>query len=291
MQIIIIKILHRVLFYINKYKSIIIFKLYKITKSYNFYLIKYFYKETFFNFIPILYPTFLPDINKKRFGKIGDGGYVIPVEFCNEKNILLSFGINNDVSFENQVLNETSLTSIYCFDPSIVCLPTNSNPNLKFFKQGISNFPPNNNYLTLNNIFNSVVSEKDYDLINIKMDIESYEWDIINSLDISIIKKIGFLTLEFHLIDTNNFIKELFLPFLVRKRLNILKKLMNEFYLIHLHANNHNYFHYINFSFPVLIEITLIPKYRYKDLLTKELSFYNLPNDVKKEDIQFPFHK
>ena len=114
----------------------------------------------------------MKDSNRQRFGKDGDGGYVIPVNLCSPNSLFLSFGINNDVSFENDVILNTTGEKIYCFDPSIDELPLNSNPSLIFHKIGLAG-KCKNNLLTLEQILQKF-DFQNYNSLNIKMDIESF---------------------------------------------------------------------------------------------------------------------
>ncbi|HHH50535.1 MAG TPA: hypothetical protein ENK52_06120, partial [Saprospiraceae bacterium] len=58
---------------------------------------------------------------KSRYGRKGDGGYVIfSNHFDEEENYnLLSFGIDNEISFEKEIFEKHPNIHIYCFDPTV----------------------------------------------------------------------------------------------------------------------------------------------------------------------------
>jgi len=71
------------------------------------------------------------DILYKRFGKEGDGGYVLPINLI-QKNInnnfaVLTFGVNDDISFEDHLIDYFRNINIFCFDPTISIAPMTKN--------------------------------------------------------------------------------------------------------------------------------------------------------------------
>ena len=71
------------------------------------------------------------DHKYKRFGREGDGGYVLPINII-EQNLkenfaVLTFGVNDDISFEDQLKDYFENTNFFCFDPTISEPPKTKN--------------------------------------------------------------------------------------------------------------------------------------------------------------------
>ncbi len=188
-----------------------------------------------------------------RIGRKNDGGYLIQKQAIINRKILVSFGINDDWSFENQFLRLNPTAHLYLFDRSVSYLQI-----VKLLLKNIFHFP--NFYPFLNSlkaIFNyhlffnkknvhffplyvgrNVYDESKsliecFDLIKtskhemvVKIDIEGSEYRILSDL---VIKKnlIDVLIIEFHDIDLH---------------LQIIEKFVKEFslHITHLHVNNYS---------------------------------------------------
>jgi len=151
---------------------------------------------------------------KIRLGKNNDGGYIIANVPNVNYTLLLSGGILNDNSFENDFLNKYQQTKCYAFDKNVKELP-NKNDNITFLTKNIGGENNNN----LHHLINK------YDNIFVKMDIEGGEITWINSLNITHLNKMNQLVIEFHF------------PF-TRKELLVFKKINKSHALIHFHGNN-----------------------------------------------------
>jgi len=187
---------------------------------------------------------------KQRIGRNNDGGYVI----CNipdiKYDVLISGGIENDTSFEDDFLNKYSDIECYAYDGTILQSPS-INPKFHWIKKNIG-FHENSNETNLHNLINS------YKSIFIKMDIEGHELKWIESLSLDQLQNISQIVIEFHL------------PFTPRHKL-MFQKLNQVFVLLHLHVNNCNY-RIIN-NMPCYFECTYINK----KYLTKSLEFNTDP--------------
>jgi|UniRef100_A0A6C0LDB1 hypothetical protein len=207
---------------------------------------------------------------KERIGKNNDGGYVI----CNIPNIkydvLISGGISNDTTFEDQFLNKFSDIDCYAYDGTILESPS-TNPKFHWIKKNIG-FYEKSNETNLHNLINSNKS------IFIKMDIEGYELQWIESLSLDQLQNISQLVIEFHSAFTDRH-KKMF------------QKLNEVFALVHLHGNNFKY-DLVN-NIPYFFECTYINK----KYLTKSLEFntdtipstLDQPNLVSKPDVFLNF--
>lgn len=185
------------------------------------------------------------DFTLVRFGRQEDGGYIVPLELCRLCNHLISFGILDDVSFEEDYIYNNPNAIIECFDGSIDYLPKN-HENFKFYKKFIG---ANNggDFISINELFIDQFT-------GMKMDIEGWEYVCLNSLLDSKFSQLQFLTVEFHL-------SERICP---ERNINDLILLLNRInqymFPIHVHQNNtdHGYFMYNGMMVSKSIEVTFV---------------------------------
>jgi hypothetical protein len=154
---------------------------------------------------------------KLRLGKDGDGGYII-VDLPNlDYPILISGGISDDISFEEDFLNKYKNVKIYAFDGEINNLPK-KNDNIIFINKniGFNNDEKNTNIHDIIDINDSIF---------IKMDIEGGEINWIKSLNLEQMNKFEQIVIEFHTPFSNN-------------EIDVFDKINQFHYLIHFHGNN-----------------------------------------------------
>jgi len=124
---------------------------------------------------------------EKRMGLKGDGGKWIcdphrikeVVQEKQEKCGVLSFGSNNKYEFEESIIAELPMCEIHTFDHTIN--PANVPPTVNFHKIGI-NYTNSESAWTLETIMNKL-SLKHLTIEILKIDIESWEWDILVGVD------------------------------------------------------------------------------------------------------------
>lgn len=197
-----------------------------------------------------------------RLGRQNDGGYVVLGKGDKNYDILLSFGISNDVSFEMDFNRMYPECKIYCFDPTVDDLPDNV-PNSTFFKIGIDSVSKEN-YLTLYDIQKLIGHEFKGKNVFLKMDIEGFEWDVFgDSQSFEIIKKFDQIAIELHfkyILRGNKYL----LPLFLIHRYRILRKIRKYFDVFNLHANNatfeNSYTKFHSFIFPHVVEVSFINK-------------------------------
>lgn len=148
---------------------------------------------------------------KVRLGRAYDGGYVIADIPGITYSCLISGGISNDISFEEDFIQKYE-TSCYAFDGTINSLPSPS--TIQFTKKNIG---AKNNASTTN-LHSLLDSNKN---VFVKMDIEGHEFEWLRSLSSAQMDKISQIVIEFHN------------PF----RKNIFNKFSNHV-LVHFHGNN-----------------------------------------------------
>ncbi|MBS1777028.1 MAG: FkbM family methyltransferase [Bacteroidetes bacterium] len=148
--------------------------------------------------------------NYKWYGNTYGGFYVFP-NILNNKSIVYSFGIGEDMSFDNAMIKNHNC-QIFCFDPTPKSInwfkSQEKNENIHFYEYGISNTNEFMDfYLPLNSdhVSGSVVSQKNVDVNKkvivemkslktimqelghthidvLKIDIEGSEYDVIDNI-------------------------------------------------------------------------------------------------------------
>lgn len=224
----------------------------------------------------------------ERFGKPNDGGYVVPTVAFEKTDILMGYGIDKDISFEESFSYKYNKPS-YGFDCSTEDVKI-TNDLCHFVKSCIG---------TDKTIYKGTVSNNDVssfteqitklELSNkrifIKMDIEGGEYDSLYEI-LNNSTNITGIVLELH------FTKKLKS---IEQALDLVRAINTKFFLLHIHANN-----YVDPTFttkntngylPTVIELTYINKnLTDKYIAIKESSFpknFDMPNCPQKKDIEF----
>jgi len=185
-----------------------------------------------------------------RLGKNNDGGYLICVNSYKQSDCLVSFGINNDFSFEKDFKGKTKI-KILAFDPTVtnnfffkeILLNLlslkinkfffsiinfikfksffNSNDNQFFLKKIGKGGNVNLSYISIDEIIKLTDNSSN---IFFKIDIEGSEYRILDEI-LQFEDMISGLTIEFHDVDLNQ---------------NRIENFINKtkLKLIHIHANN-----------------------------------------------------
>ena len=218
---------------------------------------------------------------KLRLGKDYDGGYIISEIPNVTYKILISGGINKDISFEIDFINEYSNVKTFAFDGTINNLPMFAQPNvcenknITFVKKNISNV-------------NDEFSVNLHDIINlnenifVKMDIEGSEISWVKSLNDEQMNKFEQIVMEFHFPISNDEISDVF------------EKINKTHYLIHFHPNNCcGVIRYKDVNIPNIFECTYLHKKYFTnipelntDVIPGIFDMKNTPN--KEIEINYP---
>lgn len=200
---------------------------------------------------PLNYPTLA------RLGNpFGDGGYIVPMDIIQNVDMLLSFGVGNDWSFEEDFYKHNKNKVIQAYDGNITIDFLNKILEQPEFFWSLPNVTFNNtnidDYNTLTNILTHL--NLDGKTIYIKMDIEGYEYSVIDDL-VNFADTIAGFVAEFHC--TNFYENENDFSFT-----NTIKLLQTQYDIIHLHANNWGSQRFIelNHVLPDVCEFTFINK-------------------------------
>ena len=247
-----------------------------------------------------------------RVGNKHDGGYVISKKSVMDSDCLLSFGLNNDCSFEED-FKKYNNCGVFSCDNSVhtkfwVKKIANDFFNLFFFD--FKNFIKNNHlilyyrylrfFLQKDNIHikknisrkgfygpkiyeaNSIDFLDLFDHINkkkvfLKIDIEGYEYRFLDQI-IHVQDKLSGLAIEFHACDLH---------------LKKIKSFIENFKLklIHLHHNSRSAVS--NNGLPVTMELSFAPE-KYTEIRSNDTSYptkYDQPNSPNLKDIEIQFNE
>jgi len=172
--------------------------------------------------------------NKIRLGSEGDGGYIIVDGLTYDE--LIACGISDDVTFENHFIEKYNVNCI-AFDGTIDNLPQNSNKRIDWVKKNISR----TSTLTTTNLSEYIENKNN---LFLKMDIERYEYQWLESITLENLNKFKQIVIEIHfplsyeneecLISQSSYPNSMS----VEDKINIIKKINTTHYLIHLHPNS-----------------------------------------------------
>lgn len=198
--------------------------------------------------------------SKKRYGRDEDGGYVILDAPLGAVHIL-GYGVDKDVSFENQLAEAWSIKA-HVFDHTIDQIPPTSEA-VTYVKEGIGSKDEDPLYTLETHVKRYVPDGSNFVL---KMDVEGAEWDVLKTADLS---RVSQLIIEFHDLQEDHS--------------DVIKKINEMFYLVHIHGNNcHNQpIIYIDrwHTLPRYLECTYVRK----DLVTAAPSTQKFPGPLDRK--------
>ena len=257
-------------------------------KYYSIYqLIKEYFK------LMALDKTFQPKHNFElvRVGKKNDGGYLIGKNSLLYTKNLVSFGIDDDWSFEKTFLKVNKNVKLFTFDQNLDAIFLLKRIILNFFRifsltrksfftRSINNFFDYFLFLKKNNkkknIYYNDTKEitKNVDNIFLKIDIEGSEYRVLDDL-IEIQNKIQGAVIEFHYFDLLS---------------ESVKKFIQNFNLELVHIHPNNYGPVDKNGDPVTVELTFEKNFQ---ILNENIVLPNkldMKNDPHKDDINLTFN-
>ena len=242
-----------------------------------------------------------------RLGNKNDSGYIVSKRAIKNSNTMISLGMANNWSFENEFLKINQKNCVYIYDHTVDLsyFFLNLFKSIKrflYFKSSLENisnkFKDLQNYISLkksNRIhhFQKKISDKNLQIeirlneilkefknkkVILSIDIEGDEFKLLNDI-LNFNKNIHMIVIEFHFLNKKK-----------KKFEKIVKKLKEKFNIIHIHGNNYTSF--CTDGLPVTLEMTFINKNLYpitKKTLIKKFPIKNLdyPNLNDKEDLKF----
>ncbi len=234
-----------------------------------------------------------------RIGHKNDGGYLISKKDIELSDFLISFGVCDDWSFEEDILTHKKMpimaydgtislkTFFYNIFSSILRL---NNPKFlpysikkiityiiffrgtkKHIQKNVSNVVKNNsNFISIKDIFNTTSSQN----IFLKIDIEGYEYRILDEL-LNNEDRINGMVIEFHDCDLH-----------LEKLRSFIQK--SKFNIVHIHANNYGNIESSQ-EIPTVLEITFSKNAHFKDKCFLPHDF-DMPNNPSEEEIILNFN-
>jgi hypothetical protein len=219
------------------------------------------------------------DKNLIRIGSINDGGYLVPnvledIKYCYSAGV----GFNYDFEFE------LAKKGIKCFMADYSINKIEKNSNLIFDKIFISG-KSEQKYLSIEDWIEKKEVNPSAGSI-LKIDVEGDEYKILNSVNKNFFLKFKIIIIEFH--NLHYLFNEKFF-FLFQ---DIIEKIINNFYCVHIHPNNDVDFikKNKNIIIPPVMEFTFINKKNSK-ISNQKLRFPNKldsDNNPDKRSIVLP---
>lgn len=216
--------------------------------------------------------------NYIRIGNLEqDGGYIMAHDFNQKDKIAYSFGIWNNVDWDDDMANRGY--EIYMYDPTIEALP-HERKEFHFFQVGLAG-KNGGNLRTLDTHIQENKHENKQNMI-LKMDIEAWEWSFLETVSENTLNQFDQIIMELHDI-TGACTKETQL-----KRIAALEKLNKTHHLIHLHANNCGHILTIgNADIPDVMELTYVKKSKFEVVEDNDIEFpteIDCINDKRRKD-------
>jgi hypothetical protein len=201
---------------------------------------------------------------KLRIGNQHDGGYIVPTLAIENSKGLFSYGISNDISFDEHYI-ELTKNKVYAYDHTIDSIFTKFD-NFLLHKEGLSSQKTD----STNNFIEHYKNNEIEGLVLLKIDIEGAEYEYFSNTNIADIQEnISCIVVEFHdLLHTPT----------RNKFFDIIKKLNEYFYICHIHGNNGNtQFQYeeedLKCMMPNVMEFTFISKSLVEDVSLETCNF------------------
>ena len=212
-----------------------------------------------------------------RLGAEKDGGYLVP-DILDEIKYLFSPGVSNETSFDEGCCKKK-------ITPFLLDGTIDYNGPFNFIKKNLNIFSDDNN-ITLRDWLNSANLAENENNLMLQMDIEGSEWNILDNIELSLLKKFKIIVIEFHFF--KKFIKN------IQKISKVFEKLNVDFTICHIHPNNcaNNFINVKGFEIKRCYEFTFINN---NSLLKKTEIKYSLPHELDRpngrnmEDTVLPY--
>lgn len=216
------------------------------------------------DFMKLLYPI-KTNLKLIRVGSKKDGGYII-VDDLEDIEALFSPGVGNKQDFDLECANNGM--KVFMADAS-VSGPIVHHQNFNFEKKFIGS-RNDDEFMSIDQWIKKSKLENNSDLI-LQMDIEGYEYEVLNSIPLEIMQRFRIVIIEFHELDM------LWNKYFFNKFKNSIIKILETHYVIHNHPNNCCLpFNKGNISIPPVLEISFIRK----DRVTKLGYMNDFPNSL-----------
>ena len=179
-------------------------------------------------------PVQFHTLSLERLGGPRDGGYLFPkAEYFGIFGLALGFGVGEDVSFEKALLTSKRAKEVTLVDGTVTHIPPKDyDPNMILLRSMLGESSDERTVSledALGNATDAVV----------KMDVEGYEWEVLDTTPIEVLDRIKVLVIELHCISDRGDggggdqgkLKD------AGRKLLVLEKLKSVFHQVHLHPN------------------------------------------------------
>jgi hypothetical protein len=208
-------------------------------------------------------------LTKVRLGNKGDGGYVVLDEVCKNSSRLYSYGVGNDISFEEDFYHRYSGNKIRLFDHTVDGINTN-NKDFHFVQEGLS-YKKLSHFNTLENHIRQF-GDENVPHKNLKIDIEWNEWKVFEELSDKTLRSFDQIICEFHTIPVQykdshspyftEFHKQVYAQInnlMFARYTKVMDKILNWYCIFHAHINNSLPLVEVNgLKIPSLVELSLV---------------------------------
>ncbi|WP_423818454.1 FkbM family methyltransferase [Salinimicrobium sp. TIG7-5_MAKvit] len=216
--------------------------------------------------------------NLIRIGGESDGGYLVPDDL-NGLEACFSPGVGGKSKFERECADMGM--EIFMADASVDG-PAFEDPRFNFQKKFIGG-RQKGNFMTLETWINGSEVREEADLL-LQMDIEGFEYEVLNATSIQTLKRFRIIIIEFHLLDN------LEMPWYYQRSKRAFEKLLVNHTCVHIHPNNSCGITKIKgVEVPGIAEFTFLRKDRIKEKRKIESLPHPLDRDsVAAESIDLP---
>lgn len=204
-----------------------------------------------------------------RMGCEFDGGYLIPNDLTGLE-ACFSPGVDQNSTFESDI----AALGIKChlLDFS-VDQPPISNKMFSFTKKFLGRVNEKE-FITFESWFNQLDCDPNQDYL-LQMDIEGFEYEVIESTSIDFLSKFRIMVIEFHSLSLIRNSREL------KKIKSVFEKIQMNFEILHLHVNNNDRpLRFRRRVIPRTIEVTFLRR----DRILSDLGFAELPNELDRKN-------
>ena len=232
-----------------------------------------------------------PGSQRVRIGSDTDGGYVLLNSGLNSIEVVYSYGVGDNSDFE-AVICEKYNAIARLYDHTIDSAPLKKD-FLYFKKEGVGPKKAHDR----NTIENHINENDDHGKrLILQMDVDGAEWDTLLATPNSVLALFDQIVIEVHGLATD------FSATLnggevhqvsIDKKIKVLKKINDFFYLYHVHANTEGGLFYIEwFTIPDVLELTFINKKIVENAESSKVIFptnFDRPNVNGRNEIKLHF--
>lgn len=225
-------------------------------------------KQEVYSLIKSLRPK-LTDKVLIRLGGDLDGSYLLPndledIEACFSPGV----GGRSDFELECAVRG----MKIYMADGSVE-KPAIHHPGFNFIKKFLGG-KRGKDFITLEQWLRGVPINEKSDLL-LQMDIEGYEYEVLNSTSVKTLKRFRIIIIEFHMLTSLGY------PFYYQRALKSFAKLLQNHTCVHIHPNNASGMEKVfNIPVPGIAEFTFLRK----DRILEESCVEKFPHDLDRDN-------